>query len=174
MLNRVQKVESVNSISENLEKSKAVFLVNFKGLNVEQITDLRKKLNPVQTKIKVVRNTLARRALKNHSEMESAFQDEFKGPNAFVFSYEDPSASAKALSDFSKDIEFFELKVGFMEGQKLDKAKIHELATLPSKDELKAKLLNVMLAPASQMVRVLSAVPGSLVNVLNAYKDSKE
>lgn len=173
MLNKLQKTECINSISENLSRAKATFLVDFRGLDVEQMTVLRKKLRQVDSEIRVVRNTLARLALKKYPEMESSLQNDFLGPNAFVFAYEDVSASAKALSEFSKDNEFLKLKSGVMEGQRLDEVKIKALATLPSKPELRSQLLSVMLGPATQMVRVVKAVPGALVHVLSAYKDSK-
>ena len=172
MLNRLQKADRIKAISESLSKAKAVFLVDFKGLNVEQMTELRKKLGPVNAQIRVVRNTLARGALKNHADMKP-LGSEFVGTNAFVFAYGDPGASAKALFEFSKVIDLLKLKTGVMEGQKLDKAGIQSLATLPSKGELKAQLLRVMLSPATQMVRVMKAVPTTLVHVLRAYKDSK-
>lgn len=173
MLNRLQKGDCVRSISESLSKAKATFLVDFKGLNVEQMTGLRKKLGQIDSEIRVVRNTLARLALKNHPDMEGTLQAEFAGTNAFVFAYEDPGASAKALCEFGGEIELLKLKTGVMEGQRLDKARIRFLATLPSKGELRGQLLRVMLSPATQMVRVMKAVPGALVHLLNAYKDSK-
>ncbi len=168
-----QKAEHIRSISGSLSRAKAAFLVDFKGLNVEEMTVLRKKLRQINSEMRVVRNTLAKLALKDHPEAEVVFQDDFVGTNAFVFAYEDASASAKALSEFSKENDFLKLKTGVMDGQKLDKAKIKALATLPSKAELQSQLLRVMLAPATGMVCVMKAVPEALVRVLNAYKDSK-
>ena len=174
MLNKSQKTECVNSISESLSRARAAFLVDFKGLDVERITVLRKKLRQANSEIRVVRNTLARLALKGHPEMEPVFQTEFVGTNAFVFAYEDASASAKVLSEFGKENDFLKLKMGVMDGRRLDESKIKALATLPSKEELQSQLLRVMSAPATQMVRVMKAVPEALVYVLNAYKDSKD
>ena len=77
------------------------------------------------------------------------------------------------MSEFSKEVEHLKLKTGVMEGKKLDADKIKYLATLPGKDELRAKLLSVMLAPATDMVRVMNAVPSGMLNVLSAYKDTK-
>lgn len=171
MITRADKAEKIAQLSDSLSRAKATFLVDFNGLKVEQVTNLRKTLHKNNSEMKVVRNTLARLALKDHPDAGQAL-GEFDGTNAFVFAYEDASASAKALSDFAKDVEQLKLKTGVMEGKKLDAAKITYLATLPSKDELRAQLLSVMLAPATQMVRVLNAAPSGFLNVLNARKDA--
>lgn len=174
MLNtRAQKDEEISSLSDKLGRSKATFVVDYKGMNVEQVTSLRKKLTSLQGEMKVVRNTLAIRALKNHPKSEQAIANDLVGTNAFVFSYDDVSATAKALSEFSKDVENLKLKAGVMDGEKLDASKIKSLATLPSKDVLRAQLLGLFNQPATQMVRVLAAGPTGLLNVLNAYKDKK-
>ena len=173
MLTRAQKAERISQLSDNLSRAKATFLVDFNGMDVEQVTSLRKGLRKIDAEMKVVRNTLARLALKDHPDADAALEGEFVGTNAFVFAYEDPSASAKALSEFSKEVEQLKLKTGVMEGQKLDEAKIKYLATLPGKDELRAQLLSVMLMPATNAVRVMNAVPSGFLNVMNAYKDSK-
>ena len=173
MLSRLQKAEHIRAISGSLSRAKAAFLVDFRGLNVEEMTILRKKLCQTSSEIRVVRNTLAKLALKDHPEAEAALQNDFVETNAFVFAYEDASASAKTLSEFSKENDFLKLKTGVMDGQKLDGAKIKALATLPSKAELQSRLLRVMLAPTTGVVRVMKAVPETLVRVLNAYKDSK-
>jgi len=173
MLTRAQKAERISALSENLSRAKATFLVDFNGMDVEQVTNLRKNLRGQNSEMKVVRNTLAKLALKDHPETDAALEGEFVGTNAFVFAYEDASASAKALAEFSKDVEALKLKTGVMEGQKLDAAKIKYLATLPGKDELRAKLLSVFMAPATSAVRVMNAVPSGFLNVMNSYKDSK-
>jgi large subunit ribosomal protein L10 len=173
MLSREQKAERISTLSESLSRSKATFLVDFTGMNVEQVTDLRKNLFKIDAEMRVVKNTLAKLALKDYPESDKALEGEFVGTNAFVFAYEDASASAKALTEFSKDVEALKLKTGVMEGEKLDESKIKYLATLPGKDELRAKLLSVFMAPATSTVRVMNAVPSGFLNVMNAYKDTK-
>lgn len=143
-------------------------------MDVESVTKLRKSLRPVESEMKVVRNTLARRALADYPEMKSALEDKLVGTNAIVFAYGDASASAKALSKFGEDIEAFQLKTGVMEGQALDEAKIKYLATLPSKDELRAKLLGALQGPMSKMLGTLQAVPAGFVRALNAYAETKK
>ena len=168
MITRAQKSETIKDLSERFAKSKAAFLVDFKGMNVEQVTNLRKGLHPLGTEMRVVRNTLAKIALKDHPESEAALSEHFVGTNAVVFAYEDVGAAAKALSEFSKDVEALQLKTGVMDGQALDEAKIKYLATLPPKDVLRAQLLGTLAAPASKFVRVLNEVPSGFARVLNA------
>ena len=172
-MTRAHKAQQIEALSDRFGRAKAAFIVDFKGLNVEQVTNLRKSLTPLNAEMKVVRNTLAKLALKNHPEAEQAITEQFVGTNAIVFAYDDVSASAKALSEFSKDLESFELKSGVMEGERLDSEKIKYLSTLPSKEVLRAQLLGTLMAPATSFARVLNAVPSGFLNVLNAYKDTK-
>lgn len=171
MITRADKAQEVASLSEKFGRAKAAFLVDFKGMSVEQVTMLRKKLVPVSAEMKVVRNTLAIRALMDHPSSEAAIKDGFVGNNAVVFAYEDASASAKALADFAKDVELLQLKIGVMEGKKLDTNGIKALANLPSKEVLRAQLLGVLQAPMSKFVGTLNAVPSGFVRVLAAQKD---
>ncbi len=173
-MNRAKKAEEISTISEKLGRAKAAFLVDFTGMNVEQVTTLRKSLRPVDSEMRVVRNTLAKLALKDYPEMEEALSDSFVGVNAVVFAYEDPSASAKALTAFKKDVDALSIKTGALDGKKLDDAQITYLATLPSKLELQAKLLGTLQAPMAKLVRTMNEVPSGFARVLNAYKETKE
>lgn len=174
MLNtRAEKEAEISSLSEKLGRANATFVIDYKGMNVEQVTSLRKKLSTFKSEMKVVRNTMAIRALKDHPKSETAIANDLVGTNAFVFAFDDVSASAKALSQISDEIEAMKLKFGVMDGERLDAQKIKALATLPSKDVLRAQLLALMNTPATNMVRVLAAGPTSFLNVMNAYKDSK-
>jgi large subunit ribosomal protein L10 len=123
--------------------------------------------------MKVVRNTLAKRALKDHPSIGDALSPALRGTNAIVFAYGDVSSSAKTLSSFAKDIEVFQLKTGAMDGKPLDENKIKFLATLPGKDQLRAQLLGVLCAPASKLVRTLNEVPSSLARVLKAKSEQQ-
>ncbi len=171
MITRADKEQGVKSLAEKFAKAKAAFIVDFKGMRVEQVTELRKKLHPVESEMKVVRNTLAKRALKQYPEFEKALASSFKGTNAIVFAYGDVVSSAKALSNFSKDVELFQLKTGMMDGQALDENRIKFLSTLPSKDQLRSQFLAVLCAPATKLVRTLNEVPSSFVRVLAAKKE---
>jgi len=173
-MTRAKKAQEITVLSEKFGKAKAAFLVNFIGMNVEQVTDLRKQLTPLDSEMKVVRNTLAKLAIKEYPEIDSAISDHFVGNNAIVFAYDDASAPAKALNEFSKNVEALVIKGGVMEGKSLDDNMVKYLATLPSKDELRSMLLSTFLAPMSKLVRTMNEVPGSFVRALNVYKDSKE
>lgn len=173
MLRREEKAELVKGLSESFSKAKASFLVDYKGMNVEQVTTLRKKLNDVGATMKVVRNTLARRALSEYESANEALKDKLVGTNAFVFAFDEASGPAKAVAEFAKDVEHFKFKAGIMGDTALDSQRLTYLSTLPGKDELRAKLLGMLQAPMSGFVRVLAAVPGGFVNVLNAYKDKQ-
>ena len=173
MMTKAKKVEEIKTLSEKFGKSKAAFLVDFIGMNVDEVTQLRKKLTPVDAEMRVVRNTLAKLAIKDYPEIDEAISSNFVGNNAIVFAYEDVSASAKVLSEFSKDVEQLKLKSGVMDGKALDENGVKYLATLPSKPELQAMLLSTFLAPMSKLVRTFNEVPSSFVRTLNAYKDTK-
>lgn len=173
-MTRANKEALVSTLSERFGQAKATYLVDFKGMTVEQVTDLRKKLTPVEAEMRVVRNTLAKRALQNHPDTEQALSDKLIGTNAFVFAFGDISEPAKIISDFSKTVEALQVKSGVMDGKALDAAKITYLSTLPSKDVLRAQLLGLFSQPASKFVRTLAAVPGGFARVLAAYKETKE
>lgn len=171
MITRAIKEQEIQALNEKFNKAKAAFLVDFKGMKVEQVTNLRKKLFPLNAEMKVVRNTLAKRALKSFPQMDEAISGSFRGTNALVFAYEDPTALAKALDMFAKDVELLQLKTGVMDGQKLDSNKIKYLATLPSKDVLRAMFLGTLQAPGTKLARTLMEAPASLARVLAAKKD---
>lgn len=155
-MTRATKELEVKGLTEQLSKSKGAFVVDFKGLKVEQVTSLRKLLNKSESEMKVVRNTLARRALKDFPKLDEAIGTSMKGTNALVFSFGEVNATAKALADFAKDNEFLQIKTGVMDGEKLDDAKIKFLATLPGKDQLRAMFLGVLQAPGSKLARCLN------------------
>lgn len=171
MMTRAEKAEKVNVIAEKFSKAKAAFLVDFKGMKVEQVTSLRKKLHPVESEMQVVRNTLAEKALEKHPAIGKVLSSVLRGTNAIVFAYGDVSASAKVLATFAKDVELLQLKVGVMENSALDQDKIKYLATLPGKDVLRAQFLGLLQAPMSKFVGTLNAVPSGFVRVLAAQKE---
>ena len=174
MITRAFKAEEIATLSEKFGRAKAAFLVDFKGMSVEQVTLLRKKLFAIDTEMKVVRNTLAVRALKDHPGSETALADAFVGNNAIVFAYADAPAAAKALTDFAKDVELLQVKIGVMDNAKLDANSIKALASLPSKDVLRGMFLGTLQAPMAKFVRTLNAVPSGFVRVLAAQKEKQE
>lgn len=156
MMTRATKEQEVKGIVEKFAKAKGAFIVDFKGMKVEQVTSLRKKLNTAESEMKVIRNTLAKRALKDHPAAEKALSSSFKGTNAIVFSYGEVNATAKTLAEFAKDVEVLQIKTGMMDGEALDSNKIKFLATLPGKDQLRAQFLSVLQATGSKLARCLN------------------
>jgi len=153
---RADKDTDIKLISEKLAKAKGAFVVDFKGIKVEQVTSLRKKLHAVESEMKVVRNTLAKRAFKDHPAFGTAFDSTMKGTNAIVFAFNEVVGVAKALSDFGKDVEALKIKTGIMDGEALDTNKIKFLATLPGKDQLRAQFLCLLKEPSARLARVLN------------------
>ncbi len=174
LITREDKQREVTALSERFAKTKAAFLVDYKGMDVESMVKLRKQLKPLNSEMKVVRNTLAIRALADHPTLKPVLESKLTGTNAIVFAFEDPSAAAKALSKFGEEVEAFELKYGVMDGAALDKAGIKYLATLPGKNELRAMLLGTFAAPMTKLLGTMQAVPGGFVRVVAAYKDTKK
>ncbi len=172
MLNLAQKQELVSALHEKLAKSKIVILVDYKGLNVPKIGELRKKLREADIEFKVVKNTLLNRAAAD-TDVTLA-RDQFFGPTAIALSYDDPVAPAKILTDFAKDNEKLEIRIGVMQGRTLDANAIKSLASLPSREVLLSQLLSVMNAVPTSFVRALSNVPERLLYALQAIKDQKE
>jgi len=171
-LNKQSKEDLVAEFAEKLKVAKAAFLADYRGLDVDQANDLRNKLREVGVEYRVVKNTLLRLAAKDTG---SACFDEFlSGPTAIALVNEEPVGPAKALVEFAKKHEAFELKAGMLDGKLLAVAEIQALAELPSRDELLAKMLGSMSAPATNFVGVLAAVPRTFVQVLAAIKDQKE
>lgn len=156
LITRAEKEQEVKNLTDKLAKSKGAFVVDFKGMKVEQVTNLRKKLHTSESEMKVVRNTLARRALKDHPAVEKALTTSLKGTNAIVFSYGEVNATAKVLADFAKDVEVLQIKTGVMDGEGMDTAKINFLATLPGKDQLRSQFLMVLNAPGSKLARCIN------------------
>lgn len=153
---RSEKDTDIKLISEKLAKAKGAFVVDFKGIKVEQVTALRKKLHAAESEMKVVRNTLAKRAFKDHPAFGNAFDSTMKGTNAIVFAFNEVVGVAKALADFGKDVEALKIKTGVMDGEALDANKIKFLATLPGKDQLRAQFLCLLKEPSARLARVMN------------------
>ena len=172
-MDRAEKQVEIANLADKFQRAKAVFIADYKGMNVEQVTSLRKELRTQKLEMKVVKNSLALRALGS-TPYQSVLADDLVGTNAVIFSYSDPVAPAKTLTKFAGDFEHLSLKGGALEGKRLNQAAIKALAELPSREVLLGKMLGSMNAPASNLVGVLAAVPRSVVNVLNAYKQKLE
>ena len=170
-MDRQEKINIAKDLTDKMSRAKAAFLVDFKGIKVDEVTDLRKNLRRQQAELQVVRNTLAKRALVEHPEAEKHWAKSLTGTNAFVFAYDEVSEPAKALSKVSEDLECFKIKSAVLDGRLLDARAVKQLATLPGKDELRAQLLSVMQAPAGRFVRTLNEVASRFVRVLSAKSE---
>lgn len=170
-MNRTEKEQVVQKLAKRLAETDAVFLADYRGINVDQATRLRRELTQAGIEYRVVKNNLIKLAAKGTSaEPLQAF---CAGPTAIALAGADPVAPAKILSKFAKDVQAFELKAGVLGGRLLSVADINALADLPSREELLAKALASMNAPVSNFVGTLAAIPRSLVQVLNAIGQSK-
>ncbi len=172
MLNNSQKKEVVERLAKAFKESEISILVDYKGLNVLKMTELRAQLRKEGIQIEVVKNSLM--ALASEGTDAALMKDFFKGPNALVLSKKDPVAPAKILINFAKDNDKLEIKAGALSGKLLNPEEIKQLAKLPSKEELLGKLVYTLNAVPTSFVNVLSGVPRAFVNVLNAIKDQKE
>ncbi|SCZ09646.1 50S ribosomal protein L10 [Alkaliphilus peptidifermentans] len=150
------KKQTVAEITEKLQNSTAAILVDYRGLKVEEITELRSKFREAGVEYKVYKNTLMRMAAKNVG-MEELVKD-LVGPNAVAFSYDDPIAPARIADSFAKDHKKLELKVGIVEGAYYDESKLKELANVPAREVLIAKLLGSLKAPVSNFAYLVKAI----------------
>ena len=154
--NRQLKEAKVQEIKEKLEKAQAIILADYQGLNVEEDTELRKQLRESGVEYKVYKNTLTTLALK---ELGIEGLDEYlNGPVSIAISYEDPTAPARILNNFAKDHKKLELKAGIVQGEVFDINRIKELASIPSREVLLAKLLGSFKAPLSNLAYLLNAI----------------
>jgi large subunit ribosomal protein L10 len=169
---REDKVAVVDEISEKLAKSQVVIITDYRGLNVQQITDLRAKLREAGIEYKVVKNTLTKLAAdKNSIEGLDVY---LEGPSALAFGYDDPVVPAKILSEFAKTNPALEIKVGVLEGKVIGPEGVKQMADLPSKEVLLAQVVGGIQAPITGFVIVLAATIRGLVNALDAIRKQKE
>lgn len=168
-MNKQEKKETIDELHEKFARAKTAVITGYTGINVEQITELRSKLRQSKVEYRVVKNTLARKAAEG-TGLE-ALKDHFVGPVGIALGYDDVVAPAKVLAEFSKAQEKLQLKVGVLDGKLLKLADIKALASLPSLDSLRGKIIGLLQAPASRMVGVLQAPAGQLARVMKAKAD---
>jgi large subunit ribosomal protein L10 len=168
-ISRAKKEQLVQEYVEKLKGSEAVILTSYRGLTVAELQQLRAKIREAEGSFSIVKNTLVRRALE---EVGLPIAEEMlTGPIGLGFCHQNVTSVAKAISDFSKDNELLAIKGGLMGDQVIDEAAIKNLASLPSIEVLRAQLLGVINAPASQLVGVVAGGVRQLVNVFNAYSE---
>ena len=171
-LTRTDKEKLIAEYQEGLATAPHAFLLGFKGITVPQATELRNRVRATGGEYLVVKNNLALRAID--STALAALEEHFAGPTAVVYSTKDPVALAKALTDYAKDVPAIEFKAGMVERRAVAAGQIKEIAQLPSREQLIAKLLYLLQSPIVRFARVLAAVPQSLVVVLDQVRKQKE
>jgi large subunit ribosomal protein L10 len=170
-LDRTQKEAFVADMKERLDRAEATFLVDYKGLDVEDINRLRSALRNTGTEFQVVKNRLL--ALASRETDTDVLKEHFVGPTAVAIAYEDVVAPAKVLADLSKDLKNLELKAGQMSGKMLDADAIQRLAKLPGREDLLAQVLAAMQGVPGSFVRVLNGVIVQFLNALKALEEKK-
>ena len=162
----------LENIKTDLANAGAMWVVDYRGLTVKQIQELRRAIRGADAAMKVYKNTLVHLALEQTDgpDMDAVLS----GPSAFVFTGEDPVASAKVIRDFAKDNEVLEIKGGMMGGEFLSVEQVIAVASLPSREELIAKLLGTISNPLVKTVRVLNGPMESFARVLGAIASQKE
>jgi large subunit ribosomal protein L10 len=170
-VSRADKETELNELQAAFQQAESAVLVDYRGITVPQVTELRRQIRAAGATYRVVKNTLARRATAETS-FES-FATHFTGTTAVVFTGGDPVAMAKAIATFAKTTPTISVKAAVVQGKEVAPQTVAELASLPGRPEMLARLLFVLQAPMQQLVTVLSAVPRDLVNVLAAAERKK-
>lgn len=170
-VSRAEKQEELASLEKTFRQVDTAVLVDFKGITVPQVTELRRQIRAAGGNYVVVKNTIAKRAAKG-TTFES-LDAHFSGPTAVVSTGTDPVAIAKAIQAFNKTTPVLKVKAAVVQGKSVAPGAVDELASMPSKPELYAKFLYVLNAPAQGLVTVLSGVQRGLVTALAAYADKK-
>lgn len=171
-MNKAEKAAEVSSLSQKLVRAKAVILAEYRGLKVSEITEIRREVKKNAGELKVMKNRLAKRAIAGSPW--ASLEKYFKGPLAIIVSEQDPVVVSKILSKFAESFAPLKLKAGFMDGRLLEASALAAIAQLPSREELYAKLLGTLMAPASGVVRTLKGVPQKLVVALKAIGEKKQ
>ena len=170
-LNLEQKQAVVAEVAAQLANAQAVIVAEYRGLDVARVTQLRSKARKSGLYLRVLKNTLARRAVKG-TPFEQ-LSDQMVGPLMYGIAT-DPVAGAKVIAEFAKENELFVIRGGAMANTKMSDKDVKALALLPSREELIAKLMGTMQAPVAKLVRTMNEVPGKFARTLAAYRDSKE
>src|SRR5512140_1770402 len=170
-MNREEKSQVVDDLTASIGQATNAFLIDFKGITVPQVTELRRQVREAHSSYVVVKNTLALIALKDSPMIE--LREHFTGPTAVAFNNTDAVALAKTLSKFAKDVPTVTFKGALLDGKVIPATQIEAIASLPSREELIAKLLYLMQSPIRGLVTVLSANIRNLAVVLDQIAKSK-
>lgn len=166
-----EKAETVAAIHQRLKSAKMAIITEYRGLSVAQITRLRREVRQASGEYHVIKNTLVRRALPDtvFGDLEKLLE----GPNGWAFAYEDPVVLSKTLVKFADDNDKLKIKGGVFEGRFMDTAGVKMLSQMPSKPELQAKLLAMINAPATQLVRLIQEPGARVVRLIESLRKTK-
>jgi large subunit ribosomal protein L10 len=167
-----QKQQIVAEVNEVAASALSAVLADYRGLTVAEMNEMRVKARESGVYLRVVRNTLAKRAVEG-TEYE-CLNDAFIGPTLLAFSQEDPGAAARLLKDYAKDLEDLEIKALSIGGEMLGADQLDRVAKLPTLDEARSLLMSVMQAPVVKLARTLNEVPGKLTRTVAAIRDQKQ
>jgi len=170
-MNRDEKSQMISELTEGIGKATSAFVIDFKGITVPQVTELRKQVRDTNSKYIVVKNTLALIALKDSPIL--GMKDKFVGPTAIAYG-DDAVMLAKALTKFAKDVPSVTFKGALLNGQVVEATQIQAIATLPSREELVSKLLFLLQSPMRNLALVLNANIRNIAVVLNQVAKQKE
>jgi large subunit ribosomal protein L10 len=170
-VNRSEKQQQIDQLRDHFDRASFTIVAGYKGLSVADVTRFRDALRKVDGRFRVVKNTMARRAVADRPTAPLAAH--FKGPVGVVFAFGDPAAAAKVVQEFAKEAEKFGVAAGVMEGSLLTAAQVAEIADLPSREQLLARMLASMNSPVVGLVNVLSGNLRNLVGVLSAIAERK-
>jgi large subunit ribosomal protein L10 len=171
-MNRDQKAVAIAEIATHIDESEAIFAVDYRGITVAQVAELRAKLRDADATFKVVKNSLTERAADQVGA--EALKDYLAGPTALTFVRGDAATAAKTVADFARATQLLPFKGGMMEGAALDVEQIRSLSRLPSRDVLYGQLVGVVASPISGLVRSLGALIGGLAVALGQVQEKKQ
>ena len=167
-----QKQQIVAEVNEVAASALSAVVADYRGLTVAEMTDMRAKARESGVYLRVVRNTLAKRAVEGTDY--ACLDETFIGPSLLAFSQEDPGSAARLLKDYAKEIDALEVKALAIGGEMLGADQIDRVAKLPTLDEARAMLMSVMLAPITKLARTMNEVPGKLTRTVAAVRDQKQ
>jgi len=166
------KQQIVSEVNQAASSALSAVLADYRGVTVEDMTALRKNARENKVYLRVVRNTLLKRAVAD-TEFE-CIQEVLMGPTILALSQEDPGAAARVLKDFAKGNDDFEIKALSVGGQLMDASQIDVLAKLPTLDQARSMLMSVMLAPVTKLARTMNEVPSKVARAVAAVRDQKQ
>jgi large subunit ribosomal protein L10 len=171
-MNRDEKAVAIAEIASSIDESEAIFAVDYRGISVAQVAELRSKLRDADATFKVVKNSLTERAA-DQAGAES-LKDFLAGPTALTFVRGDIAVAAKAIADYARATQMLPFKGGLMGGEALDVEQLRSLSRLPSRDVLYGQLVGVVASPVSGLVRTLGALVSGLAVALGQVREKKE